>query len=139
MLRRAVLRILAPLLLATILIAVIAFYCFGDVQGIAAFLKGQELTLVSECSLHSPDVVKVLVRNLTKNEVRIVGARSSCSCLILDDVPGVIPAFSKMEGRAIFHTSPEKRLPDKVAITLFTSASRAPVLTTQCCNPAALR
>jgi hypothetical protein len=132
-------RLITPVLLATGLVTGIAFYCFGNFSGIAAFLGGHELVLVSDSPSEADNSVRVRICNLTKKDVRIVGARSSCSCLKLDCVPDVVPAFSEVESLALFDSSSKEQGPDIVTITLFTSASGTPVLTTQCCNPAARR
>jgi hypothetical protein len=125
-------RLITPVLLATGLVTGIAFYCFGNFSGIAAFLGGHELVLVSDSPSEADNSVRVRICNLTKKD-------SSCSCLKLDCVPDVVPAFSEVESLALFDSSSKEQGPDIVTITLFTSASGTPVLTTQCCNPAARR
>lgn len=137
--RSPISRVITPVLLAAALATGISFYCFGNVQGVVAFLGGQELILVSESSLEPNDVVNIRIRNLTNTDVSLVGSGSSCSCLKLDELPDVIPALSEIEGRGVFEDPKGKQGPDMVTITVFTSATRTPVLTTQCCNPAARR
>ncbi len=78
-------------------IAAIALYFFGSFGSAVAYLGGDRL--IADAYTRSVGVVSVgdqhavffKLTNMSNQAVEIVGAKSSCTCLVLDQLPVVLP------------------------------------------------
>jgi Protein of unknown function (DUF1573) len=78
-------------------IAAIALYVFGSFGAALAYFSGDRL--IADAYSRSVGIVSVgeqhavffKIRNMSNQTVRIVGADSSCTCLVTDQLPVVLP------------------------------------------------
>jgi hypothetical protein len=96
------------------LLAVLAaygFYRFGSINALVAALQGRVLyvepTRISVGTLKPSEqaTVKVRLRNLTENTIKVLGSRSSCGCLVTSDLP-VTLASGEVKEVSIHLTAP---------------------------------
>lgn len=91
--------------LLSVLLLLVLFVCslcaFGNPSNTLRYLAGQNYVIrpdtvnmgLGPCG--EPRLATVTVRNLSFSPIRIVGASTSCRCLIADDMPIEIEAFSQ--------------------------------------------
>lgn len=83
----------------------LATYIFGSVSTALAFLRGNGLipdTYVRDFGTVSPGqhvFVTFSLKNYTKHPITLVGAKSSCTCLVASDLPVVVPPSARTELR----------------------------------------
>jgi len=105
---------------------------FGSLRSALAFARGERLVVeggvrdLGDLPLGSEHEVRVTIRNLGRSSIRILGAKSSCSCMAAADKPRGVPPG---ESRAILihlHVDRESEIAGEV--TLYTDEPNRPEL-----------
>jgi hypothetical protein len=104
---------------------------FGSLKSTLAVLKGD--VLISDSVLRSfgscivgesIDVISE-IRNVSSGRVKVGGARTSCGCVVIDDLPLYLPPYS--ERRISIHITPPKENDQfKAHLILLTSVPQQP-------------
>jgi hypothetical protein len=81
-------------------LVVVALYTFGSIESALGYLRGDrlipEVRSKSFGTISGNDdlVIAFRIKNLLRRPVRVLGAKTSCTCLILDDLPMTLPPTS---------------------------------------------
>jgi hypothetical protein len=104
-------------------IAAIALYSFGSFGSALAYLSGDRLIVdaytrsvgvVSEGERHA---VFFKLTNMSNQAIEILGATSSCTCLVVDQLPVVLPPHGVFQLRIGIRTKPRSsRIDERVRL-----------------------
>jgi hypothetical protein len=105
--------------------AAIAFYFFGSFGSAVAYLSGDRLIAdtytrsVGNVSEGEPHAVFFKLTNMSNQAIEILGAKSSCTCLVVDQLPAVLPPHGVFRLRIGLRPKPKSSRIDE-RVRLFT-------------------
>lgn len=91
------------------LLLILGIWCFGSSASALAYLRGDRLipdTYTKSFGTVERGEICLLtfsLKNWTKQPIKVLGARSSCSCLVTSDLPAVIPPMGQLSLRVSAH------------------------------------
>jgi Protein of unknown function (DUF1573) len=100
-------------------IAAVAIYVFGSIGSALAYFRGDRLIAdaytrsVGTVSAGEQHAVFFKIRNMSNQAVKIVGADSSCTCVVADQLPVNVPPHGVFRLRIGVH--PKKSQPGQIA------------------------
>jgi hypothetical protein len=116
------------------LFAGMGWYRFGSFTNAKAYLRGERL-LVADGARSLGDVpagtkltLEYAVTNLTGHPVRLLGARPSCSCTVIDDLPATLAAFETRSIPVVVDTSEGGKEALAGTVDVFTDEPRSQTL-----------
>lgn len=81
-------------------LVVVAVYMFGSIESALGYLRGDRLIpevrskSFGLISGHADLLIPIRIKNLLRRPVRVLGAKTSCTCVVIDNLPMTLPPTS---------------------------------------------